>query len=143
MHVECIPSTRGPEMMLVLQGQQVSSISSTWEPDSASFPSHFDVIHVYRFKQPLFSTNRQTFPTRYFLPPKHVPTDLPRSVSRTRDQRVGVRTDFVQQEPLDLQCLTMIWATCVVEDVSINLDSYESINVARWAFCLSLCASTE
>ena len=32
------------------------------------------------------------------------------------------RTDFAQEERLDLQCLTMFSATCVVEDVSIRLD---------------------
>ena len=40
----------------------------------------------------------------------------------TRGHQVYVRINFVQEEPLDLQCLTMIWAICVAEDVSINLD---------------------
>ena len=35
---------------------------------------------------------------------------------------MGDDTNFVHEEPDDLQCLTMIWATCVVEDVSKNLD---------------------
>ena len=35
---------------------------------------------------------------------------------------MGDHTDFAQEEPQDLQCLTMILATCVVEDVSICLD---------------------
>ena len=30
--------------------------------------------------------------------------------------------NFVQEEPRDLQCLTMIKAICVVDDVSIRLD---------------------
>ena len=32
---------------------------------------------------------------------------------------MGDQTDFVQEEPLDLECLTMIVSTCVVQDVSI------------------------
>ena len=32
---------------------------------------------------------------------------------------MGDQTGFVQEEPLDLECLTMIVTTCVVEDVSI------------------------
>ena len=51
-----------------------------------------------------------------------VPTELPRTVFPTRDQQIDVRINFVQEEPLDLQCLTMILAICVVEDVSIYLD---------------------
>ena len=39
----------------------------------------------------------------------------------TRGLRVGVRTNFVQ-EPRGLQCLTKMWATCVMEDVSKYLD---------------------
>ena len=36
---------------------------------------------------------------------------------------MSVRTDIVREEPLDLQCFTMIRAMCVVEDVSIDLDT--------------------
>ena len=39
----------------------------------------------------------------------------------TRGQQAGDRTNFVQEEPLGLRCLTKIWATCVGEDVSIYL----------------------
>ena len=35
---------------------------------------------------------------------------------------MGDHTDFVQEEPQDLQCSTRILATCVVEDVSKYLD---------------------
>ena len=56
------------------------------------------------------------------LSPIQAPTELPRTVFPTRHLRVGVRTNFVQEEPPDLQCLTKILATCVVEDVSKNLD---------------------
>ena len=35
----------------------------------------------------------------------------------------GVRTNFVREEPLDLRCLTIIRAICVVEDVSMYLET--------------------
>ena len=35
---------------------------------------------------------------------------------------MDVRTNFVQVEPLDVQCLTMNLAICVVEGVFENLD---------------------
>ena len=35
---------------------------------------------------------------------------------------MGDHTNFAQEEPQDLQCLTMHLATCVVEDVSVYLD---------------------
>ena len=59
-----------------------------------------------------------------FSPPFAIffPIGLPRTVCPTVAQQVGVRTKFVQEVPLDLQCLTTIWAICVVEDVSPNLD---------------------
>ena len=37
-----------------------------------------------------------------------VPTELPRTVLPTGGQEVAVHTNFVQEEPLDLQCLTMV-----------------------------------
>ena len=55
--------------------------------------------------------------------PIHVPIELPRTVFPERGQQVDVRTDFVQEETLRLQCLTKILPTCVVEDISINLDT--------------------
>ena len=55
-----------------------------------------------------------------------VPKELLRTVFPTRGLQVDVRTNFVQAEPVDLQCLTMIWAICVVEDVSISLDTLTS-----------------
>ena len=51
------------------------------------------------------------------LLPIQVPLTLPRTVFLTRDQKVGVRTHFVQEEPLDLQCWSMTLAMYVVEDV--------------------------
>ena len=53
--------------------------------------------------------NSALFPIQ--VPLKHHPTVSP--------AQVAVRTNFVQEVPLDLQCLTMILATCVVEDVSL------------------------
>ena len=53
--------------------------------------------------------------------PIRVPLKLLRILFSTSVQQVGVRTHFFQDEPLDLQCLTMIWAIYVVEDVSINV----------------------
>ena len=37
-------------------------------------------------------------------------------------QQVDDGTDFVQEGPLDLRCLTKVWATCEMEDVSKYLD---------------------
>ena len=58
--------------------------------------------------------NKQTFPIRYFFPSKSQwnffeLSFLPRSL------QIGVRTDFAQEEPLDLCCLTRILAMCVAE----------------------------
>ena len=50
---------------------------------------------------------------------------------------MDVRKNFVQEEPLDLQCLTKIWA--VVEDVSIHLDILTlefSVILGRLSFLL-------
>ena len=41
--------------------------------------------------------------------PIQAPSELPRTVFPTIVQRVGVRTNFVQEEPRDLQYLTKIW----------------------------------
>ena len=46
-----------------------------------------------------------------------IPTELFQVVFATRGQQVDVRTNSVRKEPLDLQCFTMIWVICVVEDV--------------------------
>ena len=35
---------------------------------------------------------------------------------------MGVRKSVVREVPRDLQCLTRIWAICVVVDISILLD---------------------
>ena len=70
---------------------------------------------------PCVPMNQQAFPIRYFSYTSF-PFKLSRTVFPTRGQHVGVRTDVVPEEPLGLQCKTMILATCVVEDVSIYLD---------------------
>ena len=54
--------------------------------------------------------------------PIQVLIKLLRTVFPTRGQQVDVLTNVVQEEPLDHQYLTMIWAICVVEVVSIYLD---------------------
>ena len=54
--------------------------------------------------------------------PIQIPIELPRIVFFTIDEQMGVRTNFVQEIPPDLQCLTMISVICVVVDVSIRLD---------------------
>ena len=45
-----------------------------------------------------------------------------RTVFPTKIEQVDVRLNFVQEEPMDLQCLTMILVICVENDVSIFLD---------------------
>ena len=55
--LECIPNTRGQEMMWVRQDQRSSSISSKLEPNSASFP-------------PFLVSSEHTFSVRNFLPSK-------------------------------------------------------------------------
>ena len=52
------------------------------------------------------------------LSPVLVPIELPQTVFPTRGQQVGDRASFVREEALDLQCLTMTLAICVVDDVS-------------------------
>ena len=44
----------------------------------------------------------------------------------TAIRRMDDRTSFVQEVPWDLQCLPVIWAICVVEDVSKHLDTLTS-----------------
>ena len=54
--------------------------------------------------------------------PIQVPTELCQNVFPSKGLQVGDHVDFFQEEPLDLQCVTMILATCVEVDVSIYLD---------------------
>ena len=50
---------------------------------------------------------KQTFPISVFFPIQF-PTELLRIAFPTGGQQVDVRSNFVQEEPLDLQWLTMI-----------------------------------
>ena len=61
--------------------------------------------------------NKQAFPIQHFYP------SHPRTVFPIRGQEVDDRADLVQEEPPDLQCWTMILATCVVVDVSRCLET--------------------
>ena len=51
-----------------------------------------------------------------------VPSQLPQIVFPTRGQQGGTVQISFKRKPLGLQRLTMIWAICVVEDVSVHLD---------------------
>ena len=64
--------------------------------------------------------NQETFPTRYFFQ-SWSQENFGQMVFPTRGQQVGVRTNVAQQEPRDLECLTMTLATRVVEDVSMYI----------------------
>ena len=115
----CIPSIHDPEMKLVRHDQRFSSISSTWEPYSASFQPFscrpripIKIIHV--FGEQIDIPNSVLFTMQ-------VPFKLHRTAFPTRDQQVGVRTVFVQ-EALDLQYWSMILASNAV-DVSKHLDT--------------------
>ena len=54
--------------------------------------------------------------------PIQVPIELSRIAFPITVMLKDDRTDFVQEEQLVLQCWTMIWATCVLVDVSRCLD---------------------
>ena len=107
-------------MKLVRQCQRVSSICSTWEPYAASFrPS---VCHPRILTRIILVFDEKTNIHNLVLFPIPVPIGLPRTVFPTRALQVDVRTGFVQEETQDLQCLTMILASCVVEDENLKLD---------------------
>ena len=108
-------------MMLLLQDRPVSAISSTEEAYSAFFQP-FLMSSTYTGKnRPCFRCNEQAFPTRLFYSSwSHF--ELLRAVFPTRGVQVDVRTSFAQEEPLDLQCLTMIQGLLSLEDVSIDWD---------------------
>ena len=58
--------------------------------------------------------------------PIKVPKELLRIFFPTRGLHMGVRTNFVREESLGLQCLTTISVISVVEDVSTCLDTLTS-----------------
>ena len=68
----------------------------------------------------MFSVNKQAFPIRYFFPIQ-VPMKFARTVLSTLIQQMGDRSDLVREDVLGLQCLTMIFAICVVEYASTYL----------------------
>ena len=93
-----------------------------------SLPAKFYVIHVERHAQTYTDSHRPccrcadghsqfgtlSHPSRNNL--------FFQMVFPTMIWHVDDHTDFVREEPLGLQYLTMIWATCVVKDVSGNQD---------------------
>ena len=54
--------------------------------------------------------------------PSLVPIELLHFVFPTRSLQMGDHTHFVQEEPPGFRRLTKIWTTCVVEDVSMELN---------------------
>ena len=102
-----IPNARDQEMMWV-HGQILLLSSHFWcQPQKPT-----RIICVFE---------EQTSISNSALFPLQVPTELPQIVVPTRGQQADVRTSFVQEEPLDLQCLPRI-SMCVAEDVSKRLD---------------------
>ena len=99
--------------------QPISSISSTLGWGFAFFQPFF--CHPRIRMRIDFAVDAQISIPNSVLFPVLAPTELPRTVFTTRALQVDVLTDVVQQEPLDLQCLTMNLAICVVVDVSIYL----------------------
>ena len=63
--------------------------------------------------------NQKTFPIRYFLP--SIPME-PLQIVFPGGLQVGVRANFVREEPQGLRSLTMIWPFVSWDDVSIFLD---------------------
>ena len=120
----------GQETMLVVQDPRVPSISSTWEPYAASFQPLW--CHPRTPKRIILVFDAQTNIPNVVLFPIQVPVELPRIGFPTRGQQVDVRTNFVWEDPLGLQCLTKVWATSVVVDVSIRLDLPTSEFCAVW-----------
>ena len=80
-----------------------------------------DVIHAHGQEETLLTMHRTSIPS-LVLSPIHFPIELFGIVFPTVIRHVGDHTDFVQQEQPVLQCSTKMLATCVVEDVSKNLD---------------------
>ena len=108
IHVEYIPNTHGQETMLVLQDRPVSSISSTWEPHAACFLPAMSMSSTCTDENNhcfLWTKRHSQFGTFFYI---LVPVELSQVVFHTRGEQVGDRTDFVQEEPLGLQCLTRI-----------------------------------
>ena len=84
------------------------------------FPSsQFYVIHIHRQEQPFFTVYKQAFSIgNLFTLIRFSQITFPITVLPKDD-----RTDFAQEERLDLPYWTMILAICVVVDESKCLDS--------------------
>ena len=117
---ECIPNTRGQGMMLVLQDQLASSISSTSEPYSAFCPAILMSSTYTAKNNPCFHWKNGH--SQFDTSSHRSPIELSQIVFPTRGLQVGVNTNFAQEEPRDLQCLTVSSAIYVAEDVSIYQD---------------------
>ena len=76
----------GREMMLVLRDPRDSQISSTLEPYSSFCPDIFDVIHVYRQEQSVFSDEQTDIPNSVLFPTP-VPREPPQVVFPTGGQQ--------------------------------------------------------
>ena len=106
-------------MMLTRPNRLLSSVPSTLE-QCYVLPNHFLISSTYTDKNSPLSrfANKQsqvvTFPNSFPIglmdipfrnfSPSNAPTKLPRMTFPTRVLSVGVRTDFVREEPLDFQC---------------------------------------
>ena len=81
-----------------------------------------DVIHEQRQEKNLADDRKQASPS-LLLFPIQFPRKLFQIAFSTVKQQVSDHKDYAQREQPVLQCWTMIWATCVVVDVSRCLDT--------------------
>ena len=118
IHVECTPNVRGKK-------KDVGSSRSTF------FINFFHMGAIFWFSPAILISSMKTDKNNPCIrwTNKHsqfgnlVPSKIHWTiVFPTRGLRVGVRTKFVQEEPLGLRCWTKILATCVVEEVPIYVD---------------------
>ena len=84
-----------------------------------------DGSHVEKLMKNVDSDEQIGIPNSV-LCPTQAPTELPRTVFPTRSLYMGDRMNFVQEEPLDLQCQNMFLAIYIVGDVSKNQDTLTS-----------------
>ena len=103
-------------MILVHLDPQVPSISSTLEPFSGFFQPFW--CHPRIPTRIIIVFDEQTDIPNSEPIPLQVPIEPPQIVFTTRGLQVDVRTDFVQEEPLGLHCLTKISVTCVADTAS-------------------------
>ena len=121
IHVEYIPNFHGQEMIMFVKINVFSSISSTWKPSFCFFPVILmSSTHTDR-KKNLVSDERTYIPNLVLFPIQ-VFMKLPPIVFLITIRQMDDHINSVQEVPLDLQCLPMILAICVVESVSTHLD---------------------